>query len=81
MSHGARHGVTKGTAFSDPLGLYFMKFVKIINNLLAKNRNVFRNNAPDHDIIYLISRWDRYLGMTAAMTQVPVPTAIWKGVK
>ena len=23
----------------------------------------------------LISRWDRYLGMTAAMTQVPVPTA------
>ena len=22
-----------------------------------------------------ISRWDRYLGMTAAMTQVPVPTA------
>ena len=21
------------------------------------------------------SRWDRYLGMTAAMTQVPVPTA------
>jgi len=22
------------------------------------------------------SRWDRYLGMTAAMTQVPVPTAI-----
>ena len=24
----------------------------------------------------LISRWDRYLGMTAAMTQVPVPTAI-----
>ena len=21
-------------------------------------------------------RWDRYLGMTAAMTQVPVPTAI-----
>ena len=24
------------------------------------------------------SRWDRYLGMTAAMTQVPVPTAIIK---
>ena len=23
------------------------------------------------------SRWDRYLGMTAVMTQVPVPTAIW----
>ena len=23
------------------------------------------------------SRWDRYLGMTAAMTQLPVPTAIW----
>ena len=22
-----------------------------------------------------VSRWDRYLGMTAAMTQVPVPTA------
>ena len=22
------------------------------------------------------SRWDRYLGMTAAMTQVPVPTAM-----
>ena len=21
------------------------------------------------------SRWDRYLGMTAVMTQVPVPTA------
>ena len=21
------------------------------------------------------SRWDRYLGMTAAMTQVPVPSA------
>ena len=25
------------------------------------------------------SRWDRYLGMTAAMTQVPVPTASGKG--
>ena len=24
------------------------------------------------------SRWDRYLGMTAPMTQVPVPTAIGK---
>ena len=24
----------------------------------------------------LNSRWDRYLGMTAAMTQLPVPTAI-----
>lgn len=24
----------------------------------------------------ICSRWDRYLGMTAAMTQVPVPTAI-----
>ena len=24
----------------------------------------------------LSSRWDRYLGMTAAMTQVPVPTAM-----
>ena len=24
----------------------------------------------------LSSRWDRYLGMTAPMTQVPVPTAI-----
>ena len=23
----------------------------------------------------ITSRWDRYLGMTAAMTQVPVPTA------
>ena len=23
-----------------------------------------------------VSRWDRYLGMTAVMTQVPVPTAI-----
>ena len=23
-----------------------------------------------------VSRWDRYLGMTAPMTQVPVPTAI-----
>ena len=22
------------------------------------------------------SRWDRYLGMTVVMTQVPVPTAI-----
>ena len=22
-----------------------------------------------------LSRWDRYLGMTAPMTQVPVPTA------
>ena len=27
----------------------------------------------------LISRWDRYLGMTAAMTQVPVPTATGYG--
>ena len=27
----------------------------------------------------LISRWDRYLGMTAAMTQVPVPTATDSG--
>ena len=28
-------------------------------------------------IIFLVacSHWDRYLGMTAAMTQVPVPTA------
>ena len=23
----------------------------------------------------MVGRWDRYLGMTAAMTQVPVPTA------
>ena len=30
----------------------------------------FRSFARDS-----ISRWDRYLGMTAAMTQVPVPTA------
>ena len=28
------------------------------------------------DIEIKNSRWDRYLGMTAAMTQVPVPTAI-----
>ena len=27
-----------------------------------------------------ISRWDRYLGMTAVMTQVPVPTAILAGI-
>ena len=27
------------------------------------------------------SRWDRYLGMTAAMTQVPVPTAIKKEIR
>jgi hypothetical protein len=26
--------------------------------------------------LLLCSRWDRYLGMTAVMTQVPVPTAI-----
>ena len=26
------------------------------------------------------SRWDRYLGMTAAMTQVPVPTATIKHI-
>ena len=24
----------------------------------------------------VVSRWDRYLGITAPMTQVPVPTAI-----
>ena len=29
------------------------------------------------DIEIKNSRWDRYLGMTAAMTQVPVPTAIF----
>ena len=29
----------------------------------------------------LHSRWDRYLGMTAAMTQVPVPTAIPGGAE
>ena len=28
-----------------------------------------------------VSRWDRYLGMTAAMTQVPVPTAGWLWTK
>ena len=26
------------------------------------------------------SRWDRYLGMTAAMTQLPVPTATGEGL-
>ena len=34
------------------------------------------------DISFILqsnSRWDRYLGMTAAMTQVPVPTAIHIG--
>ena len=42
------------------------------------------NNAKTHRILYgypfiycfltrSTSRWDRYLGMTAAMTQVPVP--------
>ena len=29
----------------------------------------------DFQLLTLASRWDRYLGMTAAMTQVPVPTA------
>ena len=29
---------------------------------------------------FLTSRWDRYLGMTAAMTQVPVPTARMKNI-
>ena len=28
--------------------------------------------------IKICSHWDRYLGMTAAMTQVPVPTATTK---
>ena len=27
-----------------------------------------------------VSHWDRHLGMTAAMTQVPVPTAIKKAL-
>ena len=31
------------------------------------NSNIFQ--------LIIRSRWDRYLGMTAAMTQVPVPTA------
>ena len=29
----------------------------------------------DDYLTFSPSRWDRYLGMTAAMTQVPVPTA------
>ena len=35
---------------------------------LINNNLLYGDNIP-------CSRWDRYLGMTAAMTQVPVPTA------
>ena len=37
------------------------------------------NNLYINEIEQNNSRWDRYLGMTAAMTQVPVPTAIPAG--
>ena len=30
---------------------------------------------PRKERAFFLSRWDRYLGMTAPMTQVPVPTA------
>ena len=49
----------------------FLFFVlSLINNNLLYGDNtekIIRKND--------CSRWDRYLGMTAAMTQVPVPTA------
>ena len=32
----------------------------------------------EHIAVVFISRWDRYLGMTAAMTQVPVPRAMYE---
>ena len=34
-----------------------------------------KNHATPPFAVFPDSRWDRYLGMTAAMTQVPVPTA------
>jgi hypothetical protein len=39
---------------------------KYLSNYLTFGRILSRLNN---------SRWDRYLGMTAAMTQLPVPTA------
>ena len=38
---------------------------------------VVKSDNPIYDRL-LASRWDRYLGMTAPMTQVPVPTAIFE---
>ena len=53
-------------------------FSKVIDKAKEACINV-GNNVSDHfpDVRKMVgdSRWDRYLGMTAAMTQVPVPTA------
>ena len=44
----------------------FSETTKYLSNYLTFGRILSRLNN---------SRWDRYLGMTAAMTQLPVPTA------
>ena len=49
---------------------------EILHSLRAKSSD---NNASN--ILNRNSRWDRYLGMTAAMTLVPVPTATVKKVE
>ena len=40
-----------------------------------KHLTPYRKNETSLSPVRGNSRWDRYLGMTAAMTQVPVPTA------
>ena len=47
----------------------FSETTKYLSNYLTFGRILSRLNN---------SRWDRYLGMTAAMTQLPVPTATQK---
>ena len=50
----------------------FSETTKYLSNYLTFGRILSRLNN---------SRWDRYLGMTAAMTQLPVPTATQVQIK
>ena len=47
------------------------------NNVQKIHVNGVKKPVPFYSLDFIISAslWDRYLGMTAAMTQVPVPTA------
>ena len=54
---------------------HWMKYMVKTYQKAKGHKNSTDRRLKDYERIKLCSRWDRYLGMTAAMTQVPVPTA------
>ena len=63
----------KITAFG---GIFFVldRFDRILSSVIDSHLGL-RSKRDQGDRSLISSRWDRYLGMTAAMTQVPVSTA------